>query len=255
SQKLLDSRKSVGIICVDPSSPFSGGAFLGDRVRMTKISLHPNLFLRSLASRGYKGGISRAVFDISLLYEAFGMDVVIIETVGAGQAEFDIYNLAYTVIVVLVSGYGDTIQMQKGGIIEIADVYDINKMDIGGEDVAGQIEMMLDDTTFPSGWRPPVSMTDAVNGKGIDDLIQNLWDHKEHLELSEFLIEKKRNRFSYKIKQLMYSKVEKIVFGDILKEDDIETFVREALDDGKFKIYDLIHNKFENLKFEIKKSS
>ena len=255
SQKLLDSGKTVGIICVDPSSPFSGGAFLGDRVRMTKISLHPNLFLRSLASRGYKGGISRAVFDISLLYEAFGMDVVIIETVGAGQAEFDIYNLAYSVIVVLVSGYGDTIQMQKGGIIEIADIYDINKMDIGGEDVAGQIEMMLDDTTFPSGWRPPVSMTDAVNGKGIDDLIQNIWDHKEHLELSELLIEKKRNRFSYKIKQLMHSKVEKIVFGDLLKEEDIEVFVKEALDDGKFKIYDLIHNKFEKLKFEIIKES
>jgi len=94
-----------------------------------------------------------------------------------------------------------------------------------------------------------------VNGKGIDDLIQNLWDHKEHLELSELLIEKKRNRFSYKIKQLMHSKVEKIVFGDLLKEGDIEAFVREALDDGKFKIYDLIHSKFENIKFEITKSS
>ena len=107
----------------------------------------------------------------------------------------------------------------------------------------------------PSGWRPPVSMTDAVNGKGIDDLIQNIWDHKEHLELSELLIEKKRNRFSYKIKQLMHSKVEKIVFGDLLKDGDVEAFVKEALDDGKFKIYDLIHSKFENIKFEITKSS
>lgn len=253
SQKLLDSGKSVGVICVDPSSPFSGGAFLGDRVRMTNISLHPNLFLRSLASRGYKGGISRAVFDISLLYEAFGMDVVIIETVGAGQAEFDIHNLAYSVIVVLVPGYGDTIQMQKGGIVEIANIYDVNKKDLGGEDIAVQIEMMLDDTTFESGWRPPVSMTDAVSGEGVDDLIQNIWDHKEHLELSEILIEKKRNRFSYKIKQLMQAKVEKIVFGELLNERDIDSFVKEALNDGKFKIYDLIHKKFENIKFEIKK--
>ncbi len=122
TKRLMEEGKSVGIICVDPTSPFSGGAFLGDRVRMTSISLHPNVFLRSLASRGYKGGISRAVFDISLLYEAFGMDVIIIETVGVGQAEFDVYNLAYTIIVVLVPGYGDAIQMQKAGIIEIGDV-------------------------------------------------------------------------------------------------------------------------------------
>jgi len=253
TQKMLDEGKSVGIICVDPTSPFSGGAFLGDRVRMTDVSLHPNVFMRSLASRGYKGGISRAVFDISLLYEAFGMDVVIIETVGAGQAEFDIHNLAYSVIVVLVPGYGDTIQMQKGGIVEIANIYDVNKKDLGGEDIAVQIEMMLDDTTFESGWRPPVSMTDAVSGEGVDELIQNIWDHKEHLELSEILIEKKRNRFSYKIKQMMQAKVEKIVFGELLKEGDVESFVKEALNDGNFKIYDLIHKKFENIKFEIKK--
>ena len=253
SQRLLDSGKSVGIICVDPSSPFSGGAFLGDRVRMTNISLHPNLFLRSLASRGYKGGISRPVFDISLLYEAFGMDVVIIETVGAGQAELDIYNLAYSVIVVLISGYGDTIQMQKGGIIEIADIYDINKMDIGGEDVAVQIEMMLDDTTFASGWRPPVSMTDAVNGKGIDDLIQNIWDHKEHLELSELLIEKKRNRFNYKIKDLIYSKVEGLIKNIILNDDEIATIINRTSNGNKFEIFNAIHEKFENLNIEVKK--
>ena len=90
TQKLLDDGKRVGIISVDPTSPFSGGAFLGDRVRMTNITLHPNLFMRSLASRGSKGGLSRAVFDISLLYEAFGMDIILIETVGAGQSEFEI---------------------------------------------------------------------------------------------------------------------------------------------------------------------
>ena len=193
-KKLLDDGKKIGIICVDPTSPFSGGAFLGDRIRMTNISLHPNLFMRSLASRGYKGGISRAVFDISLLYEAFGMDFIIIETVGVGQAEFDIYNLVYSVVVVLVPGYGDAIQMQKAGIIEIGDIYDINKKDLGGEDIAVQVEMMLDDSTFQSGWRPPVSMTDAISGEGIDDLVQNIMDHKEHLELSETIDEKKKNR-------------------------------------------------------------
>jgi len=255
TQKLLDEGKSVGIICVDPTSPFSGGAFLGDRIRMTNISLHPNVFLRSLASRGYKGGISRAVFDISLLYEAFGMDIIIIETVGVGQAEFDVFNLAYTIVVVLVPGYGDAIQMQKAGIIEIGDIYDINKKDLGGEDVAVQIEMMLDDTVFQSGWRPPVSMTDAISGEGIDDLIQNILDHKEHVELSGIINEKKKNRFKYKIKELIYSKIENLISKSLINEDEINNIIEHAIDDGKFKIYRTIHNKFEDVNFEIKKKN
>ena len=252
-KKLLEDGKSIGIICVDPTSPFSGGAFLGDRVRMTDISLHPNVFMRSLASRGYKGGISRAVFDISLLYEAFGMDLIIIETVGVGQAEFDIYNLAYTVVVVLVPGYGDAIQMQKAGIIEIGDIYDINKKDLGGEDVAAQVDLMLDDSTFQSGWRPPVSMTDAISGEGIDELIENILDHKEHLEFSELINEKKKNRFSYKIKELIYSKIERLISENFINETEINEIVKHAVDDGKFKIYRTIHNKFEDVNFEIKK--
>ncbi|MFW9821908.1 MAG: methylmalonyl Co-A mutase-associated GTPase MeaB [Candidatus Thorarchaeota archaeon] len=252
-KKLLDEGKRIGIICVDPTSPFSGGAFLGDRVRMTNISLHPNVFMRSLASRGYKGGISRAVFDISLLFEAFGMDLIIIETVGVGQAEFDIYNLVYSVVVVLVPGYGDAIQMQKAGIIEIGDIYDINKKDLGGEDIAVQIEMMLDDSTFQSGWRPPVSMTDAISGEGVDELIQNIIDHKEHLELSETINEKKKSRFRYKIKELVYTKIDKIISENILNEQEINQIVSHALDNGKFKIYRAIHNKFEDVNFEIKK--
>ncbi|KKN49529.1 hypothetical protein LCGC14_0641890 [marine sediment metagenome] len=252
TKRFLEEGKSVGIICVDPTSPFSGGAFLGDRIRMTDISLHPNVFLRSLASRGYKGGISRAVFDISLLYEAFGMDIIIIETVGVGQAEFDIYNLVYTVVVILVPGYGDAIQMQKAGIIEIGDIYDVNKKDLGGEDIAVQIEMMLDDTIFQSGWRPPVSMTNSISGEGVDDLMQNILDHKEHLELSENLMEKKKNRFSYKIKELINSKLEKIISENFLDEKGIANLVKNALADGKFKIYELIHNQFKNIKFEVK---
>jgi LAO/AO transport system kinase len=252
AQKMLGEGKSVGIISVDPTSPFSGGAFLGDRIRMTNISLHPNVFMRSLASRGYKGGISRAVFDISMLYEAFGMDIIIIETVGVGQAEFDIYNLAYTVIVILVPGYGDVIQMQKAGIIEIGDIYDVNKKDLGGEDIAVQIEMMLDDTTFQSGYRPPVILTDAINGEGIDELLQSIWDHKEYLELSELLSEKKKNRFNYKITELIYSKVEKILKDSFFNQGKIKELVEDAMDNGKFKIYEIIHKKFEVMNLEIK---
>ncbi|MFW9950490.1 MAG: methylmalonyl Co-A mutase-associated GTPase MeaB [Candidatus Thorarchaeota archaeon] len=255
AERILSDGKSVGIISVDPTSPFSGGAFLGDRVRMTNISLHPSVFMRSLASRGYKGGISRAVFDISMLYEAFGMDIIIIETVGVGQAEFDIYNLAYTVVVILVPGYGDVIQMQKAGIIEIGDIYDINKKDLGGEDIAVQIEMMLDDTIFQSGYRPPVVLTNAISGEGIDDLLQYIWDHKEHLELSETLAEKKKNRFNYKITELISSKVEQIIKDSFLNRGKITELVEQAMTDGKFKIYEIIHNKFESMNLEIKENN
>ena len=251
AQKMLDEGKSVGIISVDPTSPFSGGAFLGDRVRMTNISLHPSVFIRSLASRGYKGGVSRAVFDISMLYEAFGMDIIIIETVGVGQAEFDIYNLVYTVVVILVPGYGDVIQMQKAGIIEIGDIYDVNKKDLGGEDIAVQIEMMLDDTIFQSGYRPPVVLTDAIKGEGIDDLLQYIWEHKEHMELSGAIKEKQKDRFNYKIKELVFTKVEKLLSEKVLNESKIKEIVDDAMDNSRFSIYDKVHNLFEKLNFKI----
>ena len=252
AQKMLDDGKSVGIISVDPTSPFSGGAFLGDRVRMTNISLHPNVFMRSLASRGYKGGISRAVFDITMLYEAFGIDIIIIETVGVGQAEFDIFNLVYTVVVILVPGYGDVIQMQKAGIIEIGDIYDVNKKDLGGEDIAVQIEMMLDDTIFQSGYRPPVVLTDAIKGEGVDELLQYIWEHKEHIELSGTIREKQKNRFNYKIKELVFTKVEKLVSEEVLNKIQIKEIINDALDNSSFRIYDKVHNLFEQLNFTIK---
>lgn len=254
TKKLLSQGKKVGIISVDPTSPFSGGAFLGDRVRMTEISLDPNVFIRSVASRGHRGGISRAVLDISLLYEAFGMDIIIIETVGVGQSEFEIYNVAYTIVVVMTPGYGDAIQMQKAGIIEIGDVYDVNKKDLGGEDIAVQIDMMLDDATFTqSGWRPPVSMTNSITGEGVDDLIQNIWDHKEHLELSDLLQEKKKLRFAYKIKELMHYKIEKIL-ESLVNEEEIKSISTRIVEAGKFKIYEVVHDIFNNVKFEAKKN-
>jgi len=254
AQRMLDEGKTVGIISVDPTSPFSGGAFLGDRVRMTNICLHPNVFMRSLASRGYKGGISRAVFDITMLYEAFGMDIIIIETVGVGQAEFDVYNLVYTVVVILVPGYGDVIQMQKAGIIEIGDIYDVNKKDLGGEDIAVQIEMMLDDTIFKGGWRPPVSMTDAINREGIDELLQCIWDHKEHIELSGAIKEKQKNRFNYKIKELIFTKIESLISEKFIDNDEVNEIIKDVLNNSKFRIYDKIQNLVKNMNLEIRKN-
>ncbi|MFX0070779.1 MAG: methylmalonyl Co-A mutase-associated GTPase MeaB [Candidatus Hermodarchaeota archaeon] len=255
TKQLLERGKKIGIISVDPTSPFTGGAFLGDRVRMTEVSLDPNVFIRSLASRGYRGGISRAVLDISLLYEAFGIDFIIIETVGVGQSEFEIYNLAYTVVVVMVPGYGDAIQMQKAGIIEIGDVYDVNKKDLGGEDVAAHIDMMLDDScATQGGWRPPIAMTNSITGEGVDELVEYILDHKEHLELSELVKERKKNRFAYKIRELLYYRIDKIL-ESLINEEEINKLSSSVIQDGKFKIYDEVHDIFSNVKFEMKKKN
>jgi len=255
SKRLLDEGKYVGIISIDPTSPFSGGAFLGDRVRMTNVSTHPNIFIRSLASRGYRGGISRAVLDITLLYEAFGMDIILIETVGVGQSEFDIYNLAYTTVVIMVPGYGDSIQMQKAGIIEIGDIYDVNKKDLGGEDIAADIDLMLDDSSTiatQSGWRPPIVMTNSIMGEGVDELIEHIYAHREHLETSGLIKERKKNRFVYKIRELLYHKIESVL-EDLISKEEINNISEKIIVDGKFKIYDDVHDLFSNVKFERKK--
>jgi len=250
TRDLLSKGKKVGIISVDPTSPFSGGAFLGDRVRMTEISLHPNAYIRSLASRGYRGGISKAVLDITLLYEAFGMDIIIIETVGVGQSEFDIYNLAYTIIVVMIPGYGDSVQMKKAGILEIGDIYVVNKKDFGGEDIAAQIDSMLDDTTLQSGWRPTITMTNAITGDGVGELMENIYDHKEYMELSELLQKKKKIRFAYKIRELLYHKIDSVL-ESLIDQEELNDITSKALN-NKFQIYELVHDVFSDIIFERK---
>lgn len=253
AKSLAEKGKKIGIISVDPTSPFSGGAFLGDRIRMTKITCHPNVFIRSLATRGYAGGISRAVFDITLLYEAFGMDIIIIETVGVGQAELEIYKLVYTTVVLQVPNMGDAIQIQKAGIIEIGDIYDINKMDLGGEDVVVQIELMLDDATnSQSGWRPPVVMTNSITGEGIDSLIEKIFEHKEYLELSELIKEKKKKRYMYKLRESIINKIENTILEKIFNQKELDDIVIKLLS-NKFEIYQELHELFEHIHLKIKK--
>jgi len=181
------------------------------------------------------------------------MDYIIIETVGVGQSEFDIFNLAYTTVVIMVPGYGDSIQIQKAGIIEVGDIYVVNKKDLGGEDIVVQMEMMLDDATVQSGWRAPVIMTNSLTGEGIDTLMEKIMDHKEHLELSELLKEKKKHRFAYKIEELLSSKIGKVL-ESLISKDDLNKISNSVLQGKKFKIYDMVHHLFSNVKFEMKKS-
>ena len=182
--------KKVGIIAIDPSSPFSGGAVLGDRIRMQRHATDMGVFIRSLGSRGSHGGLSRATRDIAHCFDAAGFDWIIIETVGVGQTELDIMELVGTTIVVLVPEAGDTIQTMKAGLTEIADIFIVNKADRSGADQMGQwlaasVEMGISKDT----WKTPVILTKALLGDGLKELYQTIKEHqqfvasdKEHLK-------------------------------------------------------------------------
>jgi LAO/AO transport system kinase len=161
--------RTVGIIAVDPTSPFSGGALLGDRIRMQKLSTDDGIFIRSMASRGQLGGLARATGDAIKVLDAFGRDLVVVETVGAGQSEVEIARAAHTVIVVDAPGLGDDIQAIKAGLFEIADIFVVNKADRNGADKTYlTLEMMLDmdQTRDAADWRPPLLKTIALQGEG-----------------------------------------------------------------------------------------
>ena len=175
---------TVGIIAIDPSSPFSGGSVLGDRIRMQKHFLDEGVFIRSLSTRGSHGGLTRAGRDIVRLMDAAGKDVIIIETVGVGQTELDIMEVADTVIVVLVPEAGDTVQVMKAGLLEIADVFVVNKADRDGAiRMRTELEMMLslkavEDSSSP-GWKTPVLMTKASLGEGIEEVLDASFRHRD----------------------------------------------------------------------------
>ena len=169
--------KSVAVVAIDPSSPFSGGAVLGDRVRMQDHFLDPGVFIRSLSTRGRHGGLARATREVVHVLDAFGHDVVIVETVGVGQTELDIMGLAHTTVVVLVPEAGDTIQVMKAGLLEIADVFVVNKADRdGARRLKNELEVMLH-LRPAAAWNVPVLLTEAVTNKGIDDLVKQVEAH------------------------------------------------------------------------------
>ncbi len=169
--RLRAARKKIGIVAIDPSSPFTGGAILGDRIRMMRHSTDPGVFIRSMATRGHLGGLAKATGEAIAIYEAAGKDFVLVETVGVGQDEVDVVKLADLVVVVLTPGSGDEIQAFKAGIMEIADIFVINKADSPGvEKMAQQLEAMLE-LGFPRRPAPPVVKTVATSGSGLDALM------------------------------------------------------------------------------------
>jgi len=182
-KEIRKRNEKVGIIAVDPTSPFTGGAILGDRIRMNAHALDEGVFIRSMGTRGSLGGVTKTTKEIVKVMDAFGMDWVIIETVGVGQAELDIMYIADTTIVVLTPGAGDSIQTMKAGIMEIADVFAVNKCDMPGSDrVVTEVDMMLDFRDDHIKWRPPVVQTSTMNiGVGVTELLSEVERHRDYL--------------------------------------------------------------------------
>jgi len=175
--------KTVGIIAVDPTSPFTGGAFLGDRIRMQELSTDEGVYIRSMATRNYAGGISKATKDSTKILDAAGKDVVIVETAGAGQSEVEIVKVAQTIVVMHAPGMGDEIQAIKAGIMEIADIFVVNKADReNANKTTIDIQAMLQLSSKKGGWKPPVLKTVALTGEGVPELIEKLEEHRCFLE-------------------------------------------------------------------------
>ena len=201
--------KSVGVISVDPSSPFSHGALLGDRIRLTEHFTDPYVFIRSMASRGHLGGLAGATADAVLLMDAFGKDLILIETVGVGQSEIEIAELAQTTIVALQPGSGDSIQAIKAGIMEVADIFAINKSDHPmANQLKREIRSMMEMLDF-SGWVPELVMTQALSGDGIEDLWKAVEKHVAYLNASGEMTEKRRAAFTHQVRQLALGRLER----------------------------------------------
>jgi len=203
-QSYKKNNKKVGVIAVDPSSPFTGGAVLGDRIRMQDHALDENVFIRSLGSRGSHGGLSRATKEIIKLYDAFGIEIIIIETVGVGQTELDIIKLADTVIVILVPEAGDVVQTLKAGLMEIADIFIVNKADREGADrLSKEIQSMASLTRSDSQWDIPVLLTSANQKRGIKEMLKEINRHKSFQIKSSLLREKREKRIEEEFSQII----------------------------------------------------
>ena len=226
--------KKVAILCIDPTSPFSGGAILGDRIRMLQHHSDKGVFIRSMASRNASGGLSLATSEAADILDANGFDIIIFETLGVGQVEIDVINETDTVVVVLVPESGDDIQMMKSGLIEIADLYVVNKSDRQGSNrLVMTLKNMLD--TNPSmeknDWDIPVLMTNALNSDGVDKLIDSIDKHFLYLNDNERLLKKNNDRYRRQVKSIIQNRYEKHLWEDDIKVKKLDEELSKEIKD------------------------
>lgn len=224
--------KTVGIIAVDPTSPFTGGAFLGDRIRMQELSTDEGVFIRSMATRNYAGGIAKATKDAAKILDAAGKDIVIVETAGAGQSEVEIVKVAQTIVVMHAPGLGDEIQAIKAGIMEIADIFVVNKADReDANKTAIDIQAMLQLGNKKGGWKPPVLKTVALTGEGVPELIEKLEEHKcffeGNLECKKALLKTKAEA---ELLEAIKERISKALIDELKREGKFDELLREILE-------------------------
>jgi LAO/AO transport system kinase len=239
SKLAMEYRKrgrKVGVVAIDPTSPFTGGALLGDRIRMSDVALDPGVFIRSLSTRGALGGLSRSTFDAAMVLDAYGCDVVMIETVGAGQSEVDIVRVAHTTAVMNVPGSGDDIQAIKAGILEIGDVFIVNKADRPGvERVVGELEAMLSldegwrrgDEAGDDVWRRPILVTIARDDDGIGEVVDALEAHREFLDRTGTRLVVEARRYESIIHEMLGDRIIQLL-QEVVPEEEFDALVAEV---------------------------
>lgn len=226
TQHLLTDGKKVGIIAVDPTSPFSGGALLGDRIRMTDLALHRDVYIRSMGSRGSLGGLAQKTKDVALVLDAAGMDYVLIETIGVGQVELDIAQICDTTIVVLVPESGDSIQAMKAGLLEIADILVVNKGDREGCDrFILELKFAFELKEQVAGWEYPILKTIATTSEGIPELAAALAAHRAYLEKSGVLERERKRKLRRRMHELIEDRIRSHVRKHVIGEHELDTMI------------------------------
>ena len=226
---LVKKNQRVGIIAVDPTSPFTGGALLGDRIRMQDLTNLENVFIRSMATRGSYGGLATTTKEVSIVMDAFGKDFILIETVGVGQVELDVVNACDTTIVILVPESGDSIQAMKAGLMEIADIFVVNKSDReGATRIVTELDMILDIRRKKGEWEYPIVSTEAVNNKGIDLLLSKISEHREFIINNHLFETHRKNQIKGDIKKIIELKVRELVDERILNTFDIDEMAEKV---------------------------
>ena len=220
--------KTVGIVAIDPTSPFSGGAILGDRIRMNSLTLDEGVFIRSMGTRGSLGGLSHKTADAVKAMDAFGMDVIFVETVGVGQSEVDIVKAADTTMVVLIPGMGDDIQAIKAGILEIGDIFAINKADHDGADkLVTELNMMLDLDGDMKEWRPPIMKAIANQNIGVTELVETFKKHRDHIANNGQLTQRRTERTKNEMLDLLSSNIGSYITRNIVDTGKLDKMVEE----------------------------
>lgn len=230
AKELRNRGKTVGIIAIDPTSPFTGGAILGDRIRMQDLATDPKVFIRSMGTRGYLGGLSKATQGAVKVLDAYGADYIIIETVGVGQSEIDIVKTADTVVMVLVPGLGDDIQAIKAGIMEIGDIFAINKSDLdGAARTAAEVKAVLDMGPMKDR-KPPIVQVIASLNKGVDKLLDEILNHMEYLKSTGELRKRREENIRAEIIKLIETEIMRIVLKKSQANQILDNTVIEVAD-------------------------